>query len=556
MLMGLVLGNLAATQDWFLNHGEQAHYDWFGPSRVIANTINEFPAFSFLLSCFHAHVLTFAFTILSIGLAFNLLLEKDGKGFLAFGRGWRLPCTLLVTALILGGLFTMNGWDFPTYLGLAIFCIAIQHWLAYQCRINLGFIIDLGLAAVSLLALSLLLYLPFYLNFISPSQGIGLLSAQDRSPLTQEFLIYGLFLFVFLSLLVVSAWRRPFRQLPIGLSPLSGAALVLVDILLLIFMPNSLTFVVMMTLAVIGVALAFYHVKDRSLAFILLLGALAFALVAVCEVVYLRDAFDNSSYLRMNTVFKFYFQSWAMLSVACGAGFFFLFERFWTVNVSALVDRVLHLSWRLAWLTALLLFILASMVYPLFAPTARLVRYDQLTQEMRLIPGVSLDGLTYLQNCRPPDSDPNLDSDPFPFCQYDVTGDYEAIRWLNANIQGDPIIIEAYKDDYSLYSRVSAFTGLPTLMGWSGHEVQWRMGWLKNSANTANFNQRMADVDTIYTSASNQQVVDIMHRYNAQYLYVGAMERVKYANADLNRFTRFMKIVYQAKGVTIYRLSS
>ena len=483
--MGLVLGNLAATQDWFLNHGEQAHYDWFGPSRVIANTINEFPAFSFLLSCFHAHVLTFAFTILSIGLAFNLLLEKDGKGFLAFGRGWRLPCTLLVTALILGGLFTMNGWDFPTYLGLAIFCIAIQHWLAYQRRINLGFIIDLGLAAVSLLALSLLLYLPFYLNFISPSQGIGLLSAQDRSPLTQEFLIYGLFLFVFLSLLVVSAWRRPFRQLPIGLFPLSGAALVLVDILLLIFMPNSLTFVVMMTLAVIGVALAFYHVKDRSLAFILLLGALAFALVAVCEVVYLRDAFDNSSYLRMNTVFKFYFQSWAMLSVACGAGFFFLFERFWTVNVSALVDRVLHLSWRLAWLTALLLFILASMVYPLFAPTARLVRYDQLTQEMRLIPGVSLDGLTYLQNCRPPDSDPNLDSDPFPFCQYDVTGDYEAIRWLNANIQGDPIIIEAYKDDYSLYSRVSAFTGLPTLMGWSGHEVQWRMGWLKNSANTA-----------------------------------------------------------------------
>jgi YYY domain-containing protein len=321
-------------------------------------------------------------------------------------------------------------------------------------------------------------------------------------------------------------------------------------------MPNSLTFVVMITLAVIGAALALYHVKDRSLAFILLLGALAFALVAVCEVVYLRDAFDNSIYLRMNTVFKFYFQSWAMLSVACGAGFFFLFERFWTVNVSALADRILHRSWRVVWLAVLLLFLVACMAYPLSAPTARLVRYDQLNQEMRLIPGTSLDGLTYLQNCHPPDSSPDLDSDPFPFCQYDVTGDYEAIRWLNANIQGDPIIVEAYKDDYSLYSRVSAFTGLPTLMGWSGHEVQWRMGWLKNSANAASFNQRLADIDTIYTSASNQQVVDIMRHYNAQYLYVGPMEHVKYTTADLTRFARFMQVVYQAKGVTIYKLNS
>src|SRR5712692_7015291 len=60
IVMGLVLGNLAATQQWWENHGDgllQAHFDWFGPSRVIEKTINEFPAFSFLLSCFHAHTL-------------------------------------------------------------------------------------------------------------------------------------------------------------------------------------------------------------------------------------------------------------------------------------------------------------------------------------------------------------------------------------------------------------------------------------------------------------------------------------------------------------------
>src|SRR5258708_1988019 len=83
IVMGLVLGNLAATQQWWENHGDgllQAHFDWFGPSRVIEKTINEFPAFSFLLSCFHAHTLTLAFTILAVGLAFNLYLERGSKG--------------------------------------------------------------------------------------------------------------------------------------------------------------------------------------------------------------------------------------------------------------------------------------------------------------------------------------------------------------------------------------------------------------------------------------------------------------------------------------------
>jgi uncharacterized membrane protein len=50
--------------------------------------------------------------------------------------------------------------------------------------------------------------------------------------------------------------------------------------------------------------------------------------------------------------------------------------------------------------------------------------------------------------------------------------------------------------------------------------------------------------------------VDIMRHYNAQYLYVGPMEHVKYTTADLTRFARFMQVVYQAKGVTIYKLNS
>src|SRR6266702_269773 len=122
ILMALILGNLAATQEWWDDDLNWSSFDWFWkPTRVVGTgkTINEFPAFSFLLSCFHAHVLALAFTILAIGLALNLFLERDGKGIWVYGRGWRLPFTMGTTALVLGGLFIMNGWDFPTYLGLA-----------------------------------------------------------------------------------------------------------------------------------------------------------------------------------------------------------------------------------------------------------------------------------------------------------------------------------------------------------------------------------------------------------------------------------------------------
>jgi YYY domain-containing protein len=568
VVMGIVLGNLAATQEWWVDHGEPAHYDWFSPTRVIPSTINEFPAFSFLLSCFHAHVLTLAFTILAIGLAFNLLLEADGTGLFAFGRGWQLPITLVMTAMVIGGLFTMNGWDLPTYLALALICIAIQQWMTYGRRFSLAFFVDLASAGISLIALSFLLFLPFYINYVTPSSGFGLVKAVNRTQLRDELLIYGLFIFVFLSLLIVSAWRSPLfaKEKPAETGRFTSlwrmlialAVLAILDILILVLVPNSLTFMIMIDVALFGVALLLYHVEEQGLSFVLLLGALAFSLIAVCEIVYLRDAFEKD-YPRMNTVFKFYFQAWALLALASGCGLYFLLEKFWSVDKAlAHIERLGLYALKGVWTVALTVLCLACMVYPLVAPTARLETFDPRTQKLAMIPGSSLDGLTYLQNCQPPDAYPERDSDLFPFCQYNVDSDYQAIRWINANIQGDPVIVETYKDDYSLYGRISAFTGLPTIMGWTGHELQWRLGSLNNVTNISNFNRRMSDVDTIYTDPDSQAVLDLMKRYNAQYLYVGPMEYTKYQQIDpkldLHRFMLFMQVIYNKDGVTIYKV--
>ncbi len=639
MIMGQVLGNLASTQQWWKLHDDLPPLYWFDASRVIDKTINEFPAFSFLLSCFHAHVLTLAFTILALGLAFNLFLEHGGdgrgRGLRVFGSGWRLPFTMGTTALILGGLFTMNGWDFPTDLTITVICIALQQWLAYRSRFSLELVLDVFTAGASLAALSFFLYAPFYLNFVSPLQGIGLVSPGDRSPISDEALIYGMFVFIFVSLVFANLLRPrlsaqavaiknslaassnglsklagTFKQDPayrdstedmsvshgdvqIGSGSLSTASgpylatpvrqrllhqpgdidtttsmveattdqsladsspsgiqptvhtrssrtgwldirlislVLIIGVALLAFaiLKNGLTFAVAFTIAALGAALALYHIHDRPRAFTLLLGALAFGLVAMTEIIFLKDVFA-ASYPRMNTVFKFYFQAWALLSIASGAGLYFILDGFRPAATVAGMRRWVRHGGRALWSVMLALFILAGLVYPVVGSYQRTNQFMQRTN--------SLDGLNYMQSYDP--------------------GDYYAIRWLNSHIQGDPVIVEAYGPqggDYSDYGRISAFTGLPTLMGWAGHEYQWRVNWLNKDSNAADFYRRGSDINSIYTDTHPDMVLELMAHYNAQYLYVGPLEQMTYTGANLQRFKSFMKIIYAADGVTIYRV--
>ena len=91
-------------------------------------------------------------------------------------------------------------------------------------------------------------------------------------------------------------------------------------------------------------------------------------------------------------------------------------------------------------------------------------------------------------------------------------------------------------------------------MGWAGHEYQWRVNWLNNAANAADFYRRGADINAIYTNANPEVVLSLMNQYNAQYLYVGPLEQSTYPGANLHRFSSFMQTAYSANGVTIYRV--
>jgi len=133
----------------------------------------------------------------------------------------------------------------------------------------------------------------------------------------------------------------------------------------------------------------------------------------------------------------------------------------------------------------------------------------------------TLDGAAYLEGSHP--------------------GDAAAIAFLR-DLPGDHIIVEAEGGDYTYYSRVSSFTGIPAVIGMPFHEYMWR-------GDEGRISERSADVQAIYEQPS--RTVDLARAYNATILYVGAEERDRYT---VSIPTEALELIYDALGVRIYRI--
>jgi uncharacterized membrane protein len=124
--------------------------------------------------------------------------------------------------------------------------------------------------------------------------------------------------------------------------------------------------------------------------------------------------------------------------------------------------------------------------------------------------------------------------------------DYAAIRWLQTNTPDGAVILEAPGESYSYLGRVSALTGLPTVLGWDFHEYQWRGTYDEPS-------RRKPDVDIIYNSVDPAQTLTLLDKYDITYVYVGPLERERYNPTGLDKFERLLDVVYQQGGVTVYQ---
>ncbi|MEK6221310.1 MAG: hypothetical protein N2D54_03595, partial [Chloroflexota bacterium] len=122
--------------------------------------------------------------------------------------------------------------------------------------------------------------------------------------------------------------------------------------------------------------------------------------------------------------------------------------------------------------------------------------------------------------------------------------DFSALDWL----QNAPLgtMVEAVGGSYSIYARISTHSGQPTLLGWPGHESQWRGGGVEMGS-------RFSDIDLLYSTGSWTEALNLLGKYQIKYVYVGALERSTYIVSE-TKFQEFLTPVFQQGSVVVYQV--
>ncbi len=546
---------------------------WWRASRVIQDydmrgshreVIDEFPFFSFLLGDLHPHVLAIPFSLLAIAVALNIFLDGERRRMNFFGAELRITsANFLFSALVIGGLAFLNTWDIliaaTLIVGAYIFIRAREDgWNASRFEDALIFGFPLGV-------LSILLYLPFYLGFSSQAGGIlpnmmfstrgahlwimwGTLFIpifaylahyffydenglpRSKTSGVQKFHFWTAFSLGlgFTLLLWILSWligwlgsylEKDFVLMFLSSQNMSAGEFFNATNLRRLNHIGSL----ITLLAILIPTLAYLFPKPQNQTqiethasritnhvpritnysphqFVFLLVTLAVVLVLAPDFLYLRDQFGY----RINTIFKFYYQAWILLSLAAAFGTAYLFQK-----LNGLKDILFR--------ALMSIIIFAGLLYPIFGLMNK-------TNDFTPLYGFSLDDFDRVRRENPDEA--------------------AAIDFLRTVPNG--VVAEAVGDGYSAYARVSAHTGLQTVIGWPGHEAQWRGSFAPQGS-------RREDVTRLYITSRWEDAREVIEKYNIRYIYIGGLEQTS-MQVNEEKFKSRMKIIFQQGIVTIYEM--
>ena len=185
---------------------------WFRATRVINTfsetgtgidyTIQEFPFFSFMLGDLHPHVMSIPLVAMFLGAALNFY-RTPYPGM--FWSHWRSAVDVVVLGVLLGALAFTNMWDLPVFWAL-IGCVALLRAYASGLGLSRRAALSSGTTALAVLALAVVLFLPYYLTFQAGVGGIGAVSWASSRPV-HLFAIWGLLLVAVAPMVAVVFWR-------------------------------------------------------------------------------------------------------------------------------------------------------------------------------------------------------------------------------------------------------------------------------------------------------------------------------------------------------------
>ena len=489
----LLVGNLSGLREWLVNK-RRLDWDYFwATSRVIRDTINEYPLWSLVFADLHAHVLAIPLFLLFAAAALHLVrLHCDPVA----SRGRRLTAAALLGFLAAVQALT-NAWDVPLLSGLLVLVPLTAAFAAPRVSWR-----SLGSAAAALLVAAATAYLvarPLWVR-VGHAPAIGKnLEASARG--VDELTAFGLFFFLAIGwwLSVVSgrmADRGAGRLARSGLVVALAAALGV----LAVRQPDAFLAVCVALFLVAYVALAELREDRLAIGFI----ATAFFLVLFCQRLFIYD--------RMNTFFKLYLEAWLLFAIATAVLVFRSEERRGTFDRWALPARA-----------GTLLLIAAALFTSVTGVRAAVSRH------FAPYSGPSLDGLRYLESSHP--------------------GEYRAVLWMRRTLRGTPVVLEAQGPSYQDFGRISMLTGLPTILGWDYH--------VKQRGNPeSEIDARRRAVEAIYSSPDAARVQALLRRYGVGYVYVGWLERRTYPPAGLEKFrtSPLFELAYENPDTRIYRV--
>lgn len=460
-------------------------FNYWTSSRVIPDTINEFPFFSFLQGDVHAHMISITFQLLVILLLLNIFKSLN----------W---VSIFILGLSIGFLYPLNTWDYPVYLILAIVALAFHFFLIGSSPPHtskkelLKPVFAIGLVT----GLSYLLYLPYHFLY-DLERSISIVPS-GRTSLVFYLAIYGLFLYMIYRFILLKfiKYRLKLINLIISLVLLSILSVALKFELLILLIP-------LLILSVISMIKEKYE-NQIFVLFLIITGTL---LSLFCELFYIKDALGsgNPVYIRLNTVFKLYLQNWILWGISAGAILFQFRDSF---------------SKKKTWGIAAIILILMVSIYPVFATIGK-------SGSFRGEP--TLDGEAYVKKQHPQE--------------------YMAILWFR-NITGQPVVLQAPGELYQWNTYITAFTGLPTVIGWAGHELNWRFPYRKE------IDARWSDVNKMYTSLNLDEVDLLLQKYNVSYIYSGEAEAKRYCSGLFDSHPERFEKVFEYGDVAVYKVNN
>ena len=519
---------------------------WWNSSRITNSydaggngldfTIQEFPYFSFLLGDLHPHLMSIPFVLTGLTVITSLFMANR---FLSFRSLKTNLSSVLLISLAIGSSGFINFWDIGLLL-LLTSCLLVAGWVGIRSY-NLGSLWKYGSPILVIWIIGIVIFSPFYLGTAeSQVQWPPIAPVEHGSRLIHFASIWSILLIIAAPVVLLVSFKfvrvvwAKFRRVttlshgeknlmwrPAWLIALMSVVIPwflwafthirfnesseFSDIFLRLPVTGSLGL-----LTVIMVAVTLTRSRrgaDDGAHYVMLLGSVAMYLLFAAELFFVHDLFGN----RMNTVFKFYYQAWILLSVVGGYGAYV-----WWKHGSQLKGPAQAIS------TASLLLVLVLAFSSIYFSVA-----SSVTKTTASTLGPSLDSMKFLEQR-------NQD-------------EKEAIIQVGKIAETHDILVESVGESYSDHGRIAGYSGVPGLLGWKGHQIQWH-------GDDALFIDREEDIETIYTTNDYSELNRLLDKYSVTMVVVGPREKSTYGNIDMSLFDTLGERVIESGTYTIFKI--